>query len=551
MLLGIHLTQAGYIAVFSLTAFVCFGAIHRAGNQIDDRDTRWGLTSLLALSGLWATFHVGRLVVSSPQVQIAFYILSLSVGLATVGAWLYFCSAYASEAYHRQRAYRWAALGLYLSVLAVKFTSPIHGLYFSAVPATEPFPHLAIQFGVLHWIVTGLAYSLSAIGFYILFDLFQESNHATRRLSVLVGLAGLPIIFDLVGYASSGVIVTMNYESIGVGLFALGVLYLSDGSFLAVRKFGREQLLDELDEGIILLDSEDTIQDANDSARTLFPDLEGSLGRQVTTAVPELVAYLPVEQSRIVAFDKDPSAQYYLLSSQPLAVGQTTIGQTIVFADVTEVEKQRRELERQQGQFDDFAEAITHELRNTINIIQNHLQLVEMNIDNGTDPSVLESLTTASETTDRMTDIVGDLATLARFGDSVTATTAIETAAVARDAFGSVETDDHRLTVSSRDTIEADRARLQRLFENLFTFAITNGATEIELVQTNGTVVLTDNGKPLSATDIERAFTYGEAVPDAESGMLLPVVRTLVEAHGWEVKIDTEYSDGVRVVITH
>lgn len=42
---------------------------------------------------------------------------------------------------------------------------------------------------------------------------------------------------------------------------------------------------------------------------------------------------------------------------------------------------------------------------------------------------------------------------------------------------------------------------------------------------------------------------YGQAVPDAESGMLLPVVRTLVEAHGWTVTIDTTCQEGVRVRI--
>jgi signal transduction histidine kinase len=65
----------------------------------------------------------------------------------------------------------------------------------------------------------------------------------------------------------------------------------------------------------------------------------------------------------------------------------------------------------------------------------------------------------------------------------------------------------------------------------------------------NGLVV-TDDGEPLSAGEVEGAFTYGEAVPDSESGMLLPVVRTLAEAHGWESSIDTDYREGVRVVLS-
>jgi signal transduction histidine kinase len=542
--------QTGYILVFSLTAVVCFGAISRAGTKIEDRDTQWGLVSLLALSGFWSAFHVGRLVVSSPQLQVTFYILGLSVGLATVGSWLYFCSAYANESYHRERTYRWLAVGFYVAIILVKFTSPLHGLYFSTTPVAEPFPHLEIQLGVLHWVVTGIAYSLSAVGFYVLFDLFRDSAHATRRLSVVVGLAGLPVAFDIVSYVVPGTIITLNYEPIGVGLFTVGVLYLADGTFLAVRKFGREQLIDELDEGIILLDDGRTIHDTNSAARTLFPSLERSTGRQIDTAAPDLASYLPLERSRIVTFDSSPSPRYYFLSAQPLTAGQTLMGQAIVLTDVTEVERQRRKLQRQQTQFDDFAEAITHELRNTINIVQNHLQLVETTIETEQDRA-RESLGTALDTTDRMTAIVGNLATLARFGHTVDQTTTIDTATAAREAFESVATDDHRLTVSGATTIEADRARLNRLFETLFEFALSNGATEVEVAQENGALVVTDNGQPLSDGDAERAFSYGEAVPDAESGMLLPVVRTLVEAHGWEVRVVPEYMDGVRIVITH
>jgi signal transduction histidine kinase len=37
---------------------------------------------------------------------------------------------------------------------------------------------------------------------------------------------------------------------------------------------------------------------------------------------------------------------------------------------VTDVERQRRQIQRRQAQFDDFADAITHELRNTLNIVR-------------------------------------------------------------------------------------------------------------------------------------------------------------------------------------
>lgn len=546
--LPLHPIRGGYIAVFGLTALVCFGVIPRALARIKDGETRAGLTALLALSGLWATFHVGRLVVPL-QLKITFYILGLTAGLGTVGAWLHFCSAYSGASYHRDSRIRAAAVAVYLAILAVKLTSPLHGLYFSTALVSAPFPHLEIRLGTLHWIVTGLAYALTAIGFYMLFDLFRESNYATSRLAGLVGLAALPVLFDLVGYASPGAIITLNYEPIGVGLFAIGVLYFADGSFLAVRRFGREQLFDEISERVVVLDADGVVRDVNARAERAFPALEGAVGRTLTEAAPDLAAHLPVTEPEILSFGETDAPQYCLLSTRDLTAGRTPIGRALLFTDVTEVERQRRTVEQHQQQFDAFAEAITHELRNTLTIVQGHLDLAATQIDRDADSEVAETIATVTRTTDRMADIVADLATMAQFGRPVETTSNVAVAPVARRAWDSLEPVQGDLLTDDIGRIEAHEVRLERLFRNLFEFAIGNGATRVEVAQTDERLVVTDDGKPIAETDIEAAFEYGAPVPSAESGMLLPVVRTLAEAHGWTVTIDTDYEDGVQVVI--
>lgn len=545
-----HFVRLIYIFVFALTAVVCFGAIARARQQLEDPDTRWGLVSLLATSGLWASFHVGRFVVPARELKIAFYILGLTTGLATVGAWLYFCSAYAGKPYHKRRSFRAVAVVIYVLIISIKFTSPIHGLYFSTSVATVPFRYLVIRLEILHWVATGVAYALSAIGFYILFDLFQDSSYATTRLGVLVGLAGIPAIVDIIAYTSPRAVLTLNYEPVGVGLFAIGVLYVADGSFIAVQRFGREQLLDELDEGVLLLDQDGVIRDVNETATRLFPGLVDSIGTPMSATAPELAEHFPLAESKVIEVDVPDGSRYYLLSATQLEAGQTSIGQALVFTDITQVENQRQELKRHRSQLDDLAEAITHELRNTIHIVQQHLELLETELDPETDETLQQSITTSMETTRRMADIVSNLATLARYGNSVEATTTVELERVASEAFASVASEDHHLEMSV-GTLEADRSLLYRIFESLFRFGIERGATRIELTQSDGELVLLSDGNSLEGMDAEKIFTYGEAVPDAESGMALPVVRTLVEAHDWTVTVDTAYLDGARIVIEY
>lgn len=547
MVLTGHPLRLGYILVFSATAVVCYAAVFRARGRIGDQDTKWGMVSLLTISGLWSTFHVGRLVVPLPQMKTVFYLLGLSVGLASVGAWLYFCSAYTGQSYHRQRPFRVAAIVIYVSILAVKFTSPIHGLYFSTAPTERPFPHLVIQLGILHWIVTGVAYALSAIGFYMLFDLFADSSYATRRLGLLVGLAGLPVVFDLVGYVSPDLIITLNYEPIGVALFALGVLYTADGTFLAVRRFGREQLIDELDEAIVLLDTEGVVRDVNTAACRLFPALEGSVGRPLSAAAPSVESYLHAEGSRVITVENSDGRRYYLLTKRQLRAGRTSIGTTLVFADITEVERQRREIEYQRDQMDDFAEAITHELRNAANIVRGHLSLVDEAAVGIDDERVSDSVETAVQTIDRMSVIIGDLATLAQYGQMIDETSTVELETVVADVWRSLDTNGCELSTARLGSVEADPPRLERLLSNLLTFHLENGATRVAVEQTDNRLTVTDDETELGAFDPEDALAYGEAVPTAETGMLLPIVRTMAEAHGWTVSVDPDYADGVRV----
>ncbi|MFB6117485.1 histidine kinase N-terminal 7TM domain-containing protein [Halosegnis sp.] len=472
----------------------------------------------------------------------------LVVGLASVGAWLYFCSAYAGASYHRMSRLRRAALIGYLAVVTLKLTNPLHGLYFTTTTATTPLPRLVVQLGTLHWFVTAVSYALSAVGFYLLFDLFRESAYVTRQLGTVVGLAAIPIALDIAGYLGAGPLVELNYEPVGVGLFALSVLYLADGSFLAVRRFGREQLPDELDDAVVVLDDEEIVRDVNDAATRLFPELTGGAGRPLADVAPSVAAALPVEESMVLERGEAPP-RYYLLSTPTLTAGETTIGRALVFTDVTELERTRRKADRQRAQLDDFAEALTHELRNTVGIVQGHLDLAGAHLDSDDNAVASKSVNTAAETADRMASIVSDLATLARFGGSVETTTEVDVAAVATDVWDQLQTDGAQLVCRAPGTVEADEPRLERLLENLFWFAAANGATEVQVSRNGDELIVADDGTALSEGETAGAFSYGEPLPDADSGMLLPVVETLAAAHGWGVSIDPDYREGVHVCI--
>ncbi|MBV0900502.1 sensor histidine kinase [Haloarcula salina] len=538
---GLSLSFAAYTMAYAVATIGCLAAVPRA-LRIADPDTRRGLVGLLAGSGGWAALELAFLLAPTPELQYAAYLLSLVVGLTTVGSWLYFTSAYTGRSLHRAAPYRRLAVGVYLAIVAVKVSNPIHGLYFQTVVVQTPFPHLTIEHQTFHWLVTGLSYALVAVGFFMLYELCTESDYDTRPLVALVGVAGLPVLLDIVGFASDRLL-DINYEPLGVVVFAVGVLYVFDTTFLAV------QLTDGVDDPVIYLDDAGRIREYNDLAASTLPVLDGTVGERLGDALPNVERALDSDE-QILEHAQDGDVHYYLVSGTSFALGQTNIGEMLVLSDVTEVERQRRELSRQNEQLEGFAAAIRHELLNTLQTVNGRVDIAGSALTDGDVNRARESLQTASQSADHMTDVVNKLARLAQHGQTVESTRPVNVADIAERALRSADVGDLALTVEADGTVEADPPRLQTLLENAFRFAAHNGASSVSVAVTDDGFTITDDGQPPARDDPAPFFTYGQAIPDGQSGLPLPNLRLLAETHGWEPTIDTDYRDGFRIVVS-
>ena len=322
-----------YVGVFAVSGLVCFAAISRA-QQFQDPDVRRGLIGLLATAGAWALLRVAGFLLPDPF-RVPTYIIGLAVGFATVWAWLYFCSAYSGRTYHRNTPLRRVSAAVFLAVIGVKVTNPIHGAYFTAMEVTTPFVHLAVQHNVLHWTATGLSYVLSAVGLFMIFQLFFESGYDTRPLSVLSVLIALPVVLDLVAQFTP-LLLNIIYAPIGVAVFAVGVLFVFERRFLAVQQ---ASIADDLS---IYLDERGRIRDYSATVRDVFPELDGSAGDQLSETVPSVVEALESDD-QILEREQSGELRYYFVSTSTTMLGESG-AQIVLLSDVTQTERQRRQL---------------------------------------------------------------------------------------------------------------------------------------------------------------------------------------------------------------
>jgi signal transduction histidine kinase len=524
-----------YVAVFGFAALACLLSVARA-REIEAPDVRRGLVWLLWTTGCWALFQIGFLVLPDPLQEPA-YTLGLVLGFATVWAWLYFCSAYAGRGFHRNTTLRRLGAGTFLGVVVVKLTNPIHGLYFTTRDASEPFAHMAIEHGLFHWAVTGLSYVLATVGIFVLFELYFESGYDTQPLGALTGLLALPVTFEVVAVRSD-LFVDMIYAPLGVAVFVIGVLFVYERRFLAVQSTGED------DDAVVFLDDEGRIRDVTPAAVETFPALGGAVGDPLADRLPDVAAAV-TNGEEVVAHERDDETRYYFVSTSAVTLGNSE-GTLVLFSDVTTAERRRRELDRHNTQLEGFANALAHELRNMLQIIDWRLALATDRLDEGTVEH--ESIESALAANERLADRVDDFTTLARYGQTVERFETVALGAAAENAWWHADTGEMSLEIDGDGEIEADPGRLQELFTNAFQFARLNGADAVTVDLFEDGFAIADDGEA-PGEDAAGYLEFGESVPDAKSGMKLPNVRTFARVHGWRVAVDTGYQDGVRLVV--
>ena len=215
----------------------------------------------------------------------------------------------------------------------------------------------------------------------------------------------------------------------------------------------------------------------------------------------------------------------------------------------SEVERRRyeRELERQNERLEEFASVLSHDLRNPLGVAQGYLELLpeEGNED------LFEKIRNAH---DRMERIIEDVLTLARQSKEVGDTSTVALASTAEQAWSNVETDSAELLNGAEQdsgTIDADKSRLEQLFENLFRNAIEHGGEDVtvRVGRSPSGFFVEDDGPGIPVDEREQVFEHGHTTSENGTGFGLSIVETIAEPHGWEISVGEGADGGARFEI--
>ncbi|WP_435551350.1 histidine kinase N-terminal 7TM domain-containing protein [Natrinema sp. CGMCC1.2065] len=532
---------------------------------------RTGAIPLLGnvLSGtLWSASLAGLELVDRPSlVSLLNGAVFLGVGLATLTLLVFTLTYTGRERYVTRRTL--AALSIQPALITVLAAVNPAGLFFETTEA-------GVETGVLFWIHLGYSYlMLALVTAMIVGFLFRtRSLYRGQSAALLVG--------TLVAWVANGVFVVgyVDFDTSPIGFVVTSVLYT-----VAILRYrltdivpvARDRVVDTVSDAIFVIDERDRVIDANPVGRSLLSAYDASpIGKSIGSLFADAPKLLESYRDLTATVESDGrelevDGTYYDVSVTPIDDDRDRyIGWLVIVRDITERKRNEVRLRRQNERLERFADVVSHDLRNPLNVADGYLDLARERDD--PEPYLDE----VDESLDRMEAIIEDVLALARHGADVTDPEPVSIADLAETAWETVDTGGATLRVASDATVLADGDRVTRLFENLFRNAVEHGSTtptsnaQQDAVEHGSTSPdsLTVEVGAIDATedDGETGFYVaddGRGLPDGAdvfedgyttnadgTGFGLSIVRGIAAAHGWTATATESEAGGARFEFT-
>ncbi|WP_243637782.1 sensor histidine kinase [Natrarchaeobius oligotrophus] len=209
------------------------------------------------------------------------------------------------------------------------------------------------------------------------------------------------------------------------------------------------------------------------------------------------------------------------------------------------VRLRQAELQRERDRLDEFASVVSHDLRNPLNVAAGRIQLARETHDS-------DHLKIAEQSLDRIETLIDDLLTLAREGKAVTDPEPVDLESLVRECWRNVEVKRATYVTAVGSVIEADESRLRQVFENLFRNAIEHAGADVTVTvgELDDGFYVEDDGPGIPDADRGDVFDASYSTSGSGSGFGLSIVKQIVEAHGWEIRVIEGDEGGARFEIT-
>ncbi|AZH25533.1 ATP-binding response regulator [Haloplanus aerogenes] len=233
---------------------------------------------------------------------------------------------------------------------------------------------------------------------------------------------------------------------------------------------------------------------------------------------------------------------------KPIVAEDGTVERVTGFTrDITERKTHERDLANRNEKLNQFTSTVAHDLRNPLNVVNGHLDIARRECDS-------DHLATCSRAIEQMSDMLKDLLSLARTGQTIGELTTVDFADLVRASGTNTAMARRTLDIVDSARIRCDPNRLKEAFENLLRNASEHNTQPVTVtagvLPDRSGVYIEDDGDGIPESRREQVFESGHTTLKQGTGFGLSIVEQVVEAHGWRIDVRTAESGGARFEIT-
>ena len=347
-----------------------------------------------------------------------------------------------------------------------------------------------------------------------------------------------------------------------------------------VQRLARERSLLEavfntLQEGVLVIDADGTIEYANDAASRLIGLTEGASGASLWRVVPGLRASLEGGDEPAAGGAPLVTREFELRYPSPRVVRLYRVpfnegpgGEpryAIILADITNEKKSTEELIENERASSVLllAAGVAHELGNPLNSLTIHLQLAERRLKKlraaKDGDAIAESLRICQAEVTRLDGIIRNFLEAIRPRPPDLAD--LNLVEVLEDVlrFQARELEDRQIAVegelpASTPVISADRNQLKQVFFNLVKNAMEamgpGGRLSLRVRTDDDSVyvAIADTGSGIKVEDMSKLFSPYHTTKVSGHGLGLMIVQRIMRDHGGHIGIESK--EGVGTVVT-
>lgn len=518
----------------------------------------WFILAMVAGIGWAITSGLNPLIVDPALSQSLYNLNVFIVSLAAV-CWFLLAIEYTHDVRLSVRAFL-ILTSLPLLAQVFLWTNASHGLMYTmeqdlhgSVLQLTPEP--------LWYLQTGYNYLLVVMGAGMWLGEWVSTTGTRRRQTELFLLATLVllgtgsllnmIVVAAVETTAAGVVGPLAFILAG-GVIAYA---LTEYELFRLTPVARETVIQEMDDGVVIVDDEGQIVDTNETVRRLFEFDQPTTAvdaRDLFEQYPAMLEQLtdPDDKQTELRLTVDGVERDVDMNVTPIDYGRGGQGQVVVFREITSLKQRQRDLDLAKRV---LSRVFRHNVRNDMTAIRGYAEIIaERDTDEVQDyaRAILEQsdkLLAQSEKTRLIADVI----------DAEDAVIEVDLAAVVEDAVRTVRTETTAgsidVCVDSSATVRAHR-KLSRAIEQLVENAIQHqeGTPQVSIeTERDGVrigLVVEDEGPGIPESEIRAVLDETESDLKHGSGVGLWLAKWIVEYSGGELTFENT-GTGTRVIL--